>query len=111
VEAWGVIQPQLKSILQAILQTSGDSSDSSGSSSSGVAAGRVVRPEAVQGAVMAWLAQSLNYGLMYASTGAWWCSIDPGVCVDMRKLWGAADSLCGLPQSTAKFPPVRSSTQ
>jgi hypothetical protein len=76
VEAWGHIHPQLRSILEAILQSSGDSSGSGGLSSgggcgsSGVAAGCVVRPEAVQGALVAWLAQSLNYGLMYASTGA-----------------------------------------
>jgi hypothetical protein len=64
VEAWGLVQPQFRSILQAVLQSSGDGSGSSGSSSSGVAAGRVVRPEAVQGALVAQLAQSLNYGLM-----------------------------------------------
>ena len=66
VEAWGLVQPQFRSILQAVLQSSGDGSGSSGSSSSGVAAGRVVRPDAVQGALVAQLAQSLNYGYYYA---------------------------------------------
>jgi hypothetical protein len=70
VEAWGVIQPQFRSILQGILQTSNDSSSSGGGSSSGMAAGQVVRPEGVQFALVVWLAQCLNYGLLSASTGA-----------------------------------------
>jgi hypothetical protein len=84
VEAWGGMQPRFNALSQAMLSSSnvisgdsgGSSSSSSRSSSSSSSSSSSGGPhsggvEAAQGQVVMWLAQSLNFGLLFASTGVW----------------------------------------